>query len=204
MLSISRILALWHYYHAPLSLAHTFETYELPRLLNETGRLPLSNTYQPDIRVNLSAIRQLDLRLCASKEWHRFPGHYLVPEGVRMDFVKSEFTGLLPGHFSERAAKASELVWWPRAGTRDIPEGLNDRNQENPRQYVRYALLSCPISTLLTYEARSPFTLVTISLTSISRFTQYQQLWNHGMLSMTQRGNAYPAYLSSTRDTRRC
>jgi alpha-1,2-mannosyltransferase len=141
ILSLSRILALRNYYHAPLSIAYAFETSELPRLLNETGLLPVPSTHTEDVILDLSSIRELDLRLCLSKEWYRFPGHYLVPDGVRVDFVKSEFAGLLPGHFGANGDGAARSVWWPRDGTGQIPEGLNNRNQEDLRHYVRCALL---------------------------------------------------------------
>jgi alpha-1,2-mannosyltransferase len=132
-ISVSRILALWNYYHAPMSVIYNFEAHELPRLLNVSGLLPY--TPEPDDlpQIDLSPIKDFNLRLCFAKEWYMFPGHYLVPDGVKVDFVKSEFNGLLPKHFSERA---SELRWWTREGTRLIPDGLNDLNQEEPQHYV--------------------------------------------------------------------
>jgi alpha-1,2-mannosyltransferase len=135
-LSISRILALRNYYHAPLSLLYSFQAHELPRLLNETGLLPSDNLYSQNRHQDLSAVRQLQLRLCYSKEWHRFPGHYLVPDGIQVNFVRSEFTGLLPHHFRANDSEVLNTVWWPRKGTRITPEGLNDLNREDPRQYV--------------------------------------------------------------------
>lgn len=141
LLSFSRILALWKYYHAPLTVAYVFEAEELPRLLNVTGFLPVPppNTNADDLpRIDLSPIKQFDLRLCLGKEWYRFPGHYLVPDGVRVDFVKSDFDGLLPGHFGEGGVKATEVSkWWIRDDTRTIPRGLNDLNREEPKHYVR-------------------------------------------------------------------
>ena len=86
-----------------------FQVGELPRLLNETGLLP---EYPADSReddrpqIDLTPIREFNLTLCYGKEWHRFPGHYHVPDGVRVEFVKSEFSGLLPGHFGEDEVKA--------------------------------------------------------------------------------------------------
>ena len=74
------------------------------------------------------------LRLCVGKEWHRFQGHFLVPDGVRVDWIKSEFDGMLPGHFVETAREGGLLE---RAkGTRVVPADLNDLNKEAPSFYV--------------------------------------------------------------------
>ncbi|KAJ6469635.1 glycosyltransferase family 22 protein [Mycena vitilis] len=141
-ISVSRILALTFYYHSPLSVVYNFQTEELPRLLNETGLLPVypPGTPEEDIpRIDLSPVKDFNLTMCVSKEWYRFPGHYLVPDGVRVDFVKSEFDGLLPGHFGEgEFKKGSEMEWWTgwsRPETRLVPAGLNDLNREQPSFY---------------------------------------------------------------------
>ncbi|KAJ7361402.1 glycosyltransferase family 22 protein [Mycena albidolilacea] len=145
-ISISRILALTFYYHSPMSLIFKFQVDELPRLLNDTGLLPVypPGTPEEEIpRIDLSPVKDFNLTLCVSKEWYRFPGHYLVPAGVRVDFVKSEFDGLLPGHFGEGEFK--KVSWeddippaygWSRPATRLVPAGLNDINQEQPSFYV--------------------------------------------------------------------
>jgi len=138
-ISISRILALRNYYHAPMTVAHFFETHELPRLLNATGLLPVYPPNIPEVdtpRVDLSPIHQFDLKLCWSKEWHRFPGHYLIPDGITVDFVKSEFDGLVPGHFVNLSPDSQLSRRWSRPGTRHIPEGMNDLNQEELTHYV--------------------------------------------------------------------
>jgi len=70
------------------------------------------------------------------KEWYRFPGHYLIPNHVRVEFVKSEFEGLLPGHFPEFENATMSSPWWPRPQTRLIPEDQNDLNKEEPTHYV--------------------------------------------------------------------
>ncbi|KII93600.1 glycosyltransferase family 22 protein [Plicaturopsis crispa FD-325 SS-3] len=138
ILSASRVLALLLYYHAPKTVIFELENKELPRLLNVTGLLPPvpPHTDPDDLpRIDLSPIKDFGLRLCIGKEWHRFPGSYLVPEGIRIDFVKSEFNGALPGHFVE-GAKAESWNGWFRPGTRVVPEGLNDLNHEEPSHYV--------------------------------------------------------------------
>ena len=90
LISISRILALWHYYHAPLTLAFDFQYNEIPRLLKATGLLPIypENMREEDIPpIDLSPVKQFDLKLCLGKEWHRFPGNYLVPSVIQVEFV---------------------------------------------------------------------------------------------------------------------
>ena len=138
---MSRIVALWKYYHAPQTIYFQLEDSELPRLLQATGLVPEfpPNTPVEEIpRIDLSPVKLFNLTLCVGKEWHRFPGHYLVPDGVRVDFVKSDFDGLLPGHFGEGPSVAAEDggLWW-REGTRSAPVGLNDLNREAPGFYVR-------------------------------------------------------------------
>ncbi|KAG6817957.1 hypothetical protein H0H87_012425 [Tephrocybe sp. NHM501043] len=139
VLSFSRIMALWNYYHAPMTVVWVLETQELPRLLNTTGLLPTYSHLREDERprIDLSPIRHFGLQLCVAKEWHRFPGSYLVPNGISVDFVKSEFHGLLPGHFKSVAVPAnSTSQWWLRPGTDHVPKDQNDLNKEVLSHYV--------------------------------------------------------------------
>lgn len=69
--------------------------------------------------------------VCLGKEWYRFPSHYLLPTGVRTKFIKSEFSGLLPGEFSE--AKQGFGMF---PGTWLTPPGMNDENREDLGKYV--------------------------------------------------------------------
>lgn len=140
--SVSRTLALWEYYHTPMTIAFRFETEELPRLLNATGHITLpapSNVTSHDDdderpRIDYGPIKDFGLRLCVGKEWYRFPGHYLIPDGIRVEWIKSEFDGMLPGHFFETKYEGGlmERVM----GTRIVPHGLNDLNVESPELYV--------------------------------------------------------------------
>jgi alpha-1,2-mannosyltransferase len=72
--------------------------------------------------------------LCLGKEWYRFPSSFFLPQSMRAKFVKSEFSGLLPGEFPEGTSMQTLL-----AGTSAIPTGMNDRNEEDPSKYVRYS-----------------------------------------------------------------
>ncbi|KAL4779632.1 hypothetical protein BJX76DRAFT_351639 [Aspergillus varians] len=69
--------------------------------------------------------------VCFGKEWYRFPSSYLLPDGMRAKFIRSEFRGLLPGEFPD-APNFSALL----AGTSRIPGGMNDRNEEDPGKYT--------------------------------------------------------------------
>lgn len=68
--------------------------------------------------------------LCLGKEWYRFPSSYFLPKGIRAQFIKSEFSGLLPGHFSGEIGPLSLPI------ARKIPPGMNDQNTEDPGKYV--------------------------------------------------------------------
>jgi len=140
LLSLSRVMALWHYYHAPIMVVSQLQVTELPRLLNDTGLVPPPPPGVPEDelpRIDLSPVKEFNLRLCLGKEWHRFPSHYLVPDGVRVEFIKSEFDGMLPAHFGFGAPDSESLSsWWDRGAARRMPVGLNDLNKEESSYYV--------------------------------------------------------------------
>lgn len=105
-----------------------------------------------DLTISLSPLTSLDkpVRLCYGKEWHRFPTHFLVPAGVEVEWIKSEFNGILPKHFDTDASSAVQpsdalvktldttLGWaWPWADvTRRVQPGFNDLNREESDRYV--------------------------------------------------------------------
>ena len=68
--------------------------------------------------------------LCLGKEWYRFPSSYFLPKGMRAQFIKSEFSGLLPGQFFGETGP----LGLPIAG--NIPSGMNDQNIEDPGKHV--------------------------------------------------------------------
>jgi hypothetical protein len=70
--------------------------------------------------------------VCLGKEWYRFASSFNLPQGVHAKFIKSEFSGLLPGEFSEANIG---LGLFP--GTWLVPAGMNDENIEDPGKYVR-------------------------------------------------------------------
>ena len=69
--------------------------------------------------------------LCIGRDWYRFPSSYFLPNGTRAKFIKSEFSGLLPGEYNE--AKVGFGIF---PGTWLIPPAMNDRNEEDPGKYV--------------------------------------------------------------------
>ncbi|EED21469.1 alpha-1,2-mannosyltransferase (Alg9), putative [Talaromyces stipitatus ATCC 10500] len=69
--------------------------------------------------------------LCLGKEWYRFPSSFFLPHSMRAKFVKSEFSGLLPGEFPDASGVQTLL-----AGISANPTGMNDRNEEDPSKYI--------------------------------------------------------------------
>jgi alpha-1,2-mannosyltransferase len=83
--------------------------------------------------------RQETINLCLGKEWHRFPSHYFLPDGVRLRFLKSDFEGQLPKYFLESYDVDDDGVKrydGSRDGTWKVQEGFNDRNLEEMDRYV--------------------------------------------------------------------
>jgi alpha-1,2-mannosyltransferase len=70
--------------------------------------------------------------LCLGKEWYRFPSSFFLPGSMKAKFVRSEFSGLLPGEFPDSTSLQGLL-----AGAATMPTGMNDRNEEDPTKYVR-------------------------------------------------------------------
>lgn len=69
--------------------------------------------------------------VCYGKEWYRFPTSYFLPRDMRAKFIRSEFRGLLPGEFQQHSDGSGFF-----SGTYLVPEGMNDRNQEDPGKYT--------------------------------------------------------------------
>ncbi|WFD27558.1 dextrin dextranase [Malassezia nana] len=115
VLGLTRTLALIHHYRAPL-----------------------------DLGMVLSATKG-EHRLCYGKEWHRFPSHFFVPPSMQVDFIESEFDGILPHHFAADSEAApgpasytQAAFYWPRAPfTQRVPSTVNERNQAERDRYVR-------------------------------------------------------------------
>ena len=104
--------------------------------------LGISTAYSAPMKVmmplhRLGSASFQNTSICFGKEWYRFPSSNFLPDGAKAKFVKSEFTGLLPGEFSEIGNQK-----FPYPGTSKIPSGMNDQNLEDPDKYVRHLSIS--------------------------------------------------------------
>ena len=107
VLSISRILALFYGYHAPLDI---YGTLGQVASNSDIHNIPLGR----------------NVNVCVGKEWYRFPSHFFFPdESWHLQFVKSKFAGQLPKPFAKG----------PKA-TRIIPQNMNDQNREEMSRYI--------------------------------------------------------------------
>ncbi|CAN6613794.1 alpha-1,2-mannosyltransferase Alg9p [Trichomonascus vanleenenianus] len=70
--------------------------------------------------------------ICVGREWYRYPSSYFIDNNLRLKFVKSGFSGLLPGEFIE----TNSTSWIDRKGIYVPPEGMNDKNLEDPGKYT--------------------------------------------------------------------
>ncbi|CAG00499.1 unnamed protein product, partial [Tetraodon nigroviridis] len=106
VLSLSRSVALFRGYHAPLDLYPEFHRIAKDPTLHSVpeGR-PVS--------------------VCVGKEWHRFPSSFLLPNNWQLHFIRSEFKGQLPQPYAP-GPLATQL----------IPAHMNDQNLEEPTRYV--------------------------------------------------------------------
>ncbi|KAI6178863.1 Alg9 mannosyltransferase domain containing protein [Aphelenchoides besseyi] len=124
-ISLSRGYALHRNYSASMETYTAFHKH----FLFHNGTMDFSKMNNP-------------IRLCVGKEWHRFPSSFFVPEkvagrgneirAVEMQFLKSEFRGILPKHFE--MGSIPEIM-------RRIPTEMNDENREESSRYV--PLKSC-------------------------------------------------------------
>lgn len=110
--STLRIIRLHSGYYAPL---------EVYNPLHETGATANGNV------------------VCLGKEWHRFPSSYFLPSGVTVGFVRSEFKGLLPGHFEDDNEPYTTGVFSAAGNT---PRGMNNLNMEDAGKYVSLIILT--------------------------------------------------------------
>jgi len=110
-LGLSRSMSNVNNFYAPL---HVYS--ELHKELSELAKSAPTN--KTGIPVNV----------CVGKEWYRFPSSFFLPSSekldVRLRFLKSGFSGLLPKYFAEVDPTSS------------IPTTMNDENREEMDRYV--------------------------------------------------------------------
>lgn len=145
LISASRIFALTTYYHAPLDIAYDLQYRRIPEILLDAGYKPippppgyeakqLEQGYNPEWDFTVLTDFDPPIRVCYGKEWYTFPGSYLIPEGIEVNWIKSDFDGMLPMRW-DRSLPSRGL--WKRERTRAVHPGrFNDRNEENPDAYV--------------------------------------------------------------------
>ncbi|KAI5452293.1 mannosyltransferase [Naganishia albida] len=141
ILGVSRVYALGHFYRSPYDVIYHFQYEEVPKLLRAAGHEPIpppeeyregraKDGYSDEWDYTVLAQFEPKLRLCYGKEWHRFLGSYLVPEGIEINWIRTEFDGAMPRRWEPSHARAGS--WWPRQETRVIREGkFNDDNKES-------------------------------------------------------------------------
>ena len=96
-------------------------------------------------------LAEREIQLCVGGEWYRFSSHYFLPDGVKLGFLKSEFTGLLPKYFQESLIQNATLSLkegdirgyknFLRHGRRNTDVhvlGMNGFNREELDRYVRF------------------------------------------------------------------
>lgn len=106
VLSLSRSVALFRGYHAPLDLYPEFHRIAKDPTLHSV----------PESR---------PVSVCVGKEWYRFPSSFLLPHNWQLHFIQSEFKGQLP-----------QLYASGPLATQIIPANMNDQNLEEPSRYV--------------------------------------------------------------------
>ncbi|XP_073983523.1 alpha-1,2-mannosyltransferase Alg9 [Rhodnius prolixus] len=80
LLGVTRILALYKGYHAPM------DTYMELSKMSAEGNLPTLNYFN----------------ICVGKEWYRFPSSFFLPnDRWTLQFLKSEFRGQLPKYYAQ-------------------------------------------------------------------------------------------------------
>ncbi|KAI8612456.1 Alg9-like mannosyltransferase family-domain-containing protein [Chytriomyces sp. MP71] len=104
-------------------------------ILSFSRTMAMLTNYSAPIAIFTAAQSHLSSsdRLCVGKEWHRFPSHYFIPNGVEVRWIRSAFRGLLPARFGDSMAPGDWARW---EVTRVIPDGLNEYNKEDSSRYV--------------------------------------------------------------------
>uniref|UniRef100_A0A1I8EBT8 Mannosyltransferase n=1 Tax=Wuchereria bancrofti TaxID=6293 RepID=A0A1I8EBT8_WUCBA len=123
VMSVSRSAALYRNFFSPMELYKVLDEH----MLNYTNHNELCSAEN----------NSMVIRICIGKEWYRFPSSFFLPSGIKnnknqvlvaeLNFIKSEFTGLLP--------KPYVKGFLPEV-TRVIPTDMNDLNREEISRYI--------------------------------------------------------------------
>ena len=150
VLSIGRILAMHQFYHAPFDVAHHFQYNTVPSILSSLGYSPkpLPANYKPygnEVPVpewDLDPLQHLEdpVTLCYGTEWHRYPGSFLIPEGIDVRWIKTQFDGMMPRKWEP---SGETLGQWPRGETRVVREGRFNGENKASAEPGTFVSLAC-------------------------------------------------------------
>lgn len=149
VISVLRVIAVFKFYHAPLEVAYHFQYTTVPHILSSFGFSPNPppknyKPYDSKTKVNpewdYTPLKTLDppVTLCYGAEWHRYPGSYLIPEGIDVQWIQTDFDGMMPRRW-ESSAVSQTKTSWPRPETRVVHDGkFNGMNKASvvPGTYV--------------------------------------------------------------------
>ncbi|KAL9651032.1 hypothetical protein ABK040_012776 [Willaertia magna] len=105
----------------------------LSNVKNFSAPLRVYSNLHQEITILDSTIKtnktNIPVNVCVGKEWYRFPSSFFLPTSntfdVRLRFLKSGFSGLLPKYFADKNPTSS------------IPTRMNDENREEMDRYVK-------------------------------------------------------------------
>ena len=177
ILSVLRVFALHKFYHAPFEVVHHFEYNTVPSILTDLGYspIPLPAKYVqygnevPTPLWDLTPLQHLDepYTLCYGTEWHRYPGSHLIPEGIDVRWIKTNFSGMMPRRWEASGPSKGK---WPREETKTVRAGrFNDENKPSSETGT---FVSASMHARSTANIRSTRLNATTSLRFICRLTR--------------------------------
>lgn len=159
LVSVLRIIGMFSFYHAPLDVVHHFEYKTVPSILADMGYAPTPLApYKGEVEYVWDPAPLLDsgVTLCYGAEWHRFPGSYLVNDGINVQWIRSEFDGMMPRKWNP----SGPAGYWPRAETRVVHPGrFNDDNDASAEPGTYVPVGQCDYLVSLTLPSQKPTAL---------------------------------------------
>jgi alpha-1,2-mannosyltransferase len=170
-ISIFRIVAIFKFYHAPLDIAYHFQYTTIPHILTSLGHGPKPapknySPYTPDEVIvpewDYTPLMTLDppISLCYASEWHRYPSSFMIPEGIDVRWVKTDFDGMMPRRWESSAVSNTTGVW-PRPETRVVRDGrFNGMNKASvePGTFVSLIPITHWFQLMRRYQSNSATT----------------------------------------------
>lgn len=152
---MTRIYALGKFYRAPLAVVHHFEYQTIPTILSDLGYTPLPPPPKYKPRENEVLVPEWDLApllemdpkvtLCYGAEWYRFPGSYLVPEGIQVRWIESGMDGMMPRPWEP----SGRVGMWPREETRVVRPGRFNGLNKPSNETGSYVSFLCYTLTVI-------------------------------------------------------